>query len=312
MPSSNPVLSENTFSHFQQQQATSGSFMTIDGAVNKTALLLLLIVASAAWSWSLYLSQNAFYMPVLLGGTILGLVLALVTIFKKEWSPVTAPLYAVFEGAALGALSGFFNEAYPGIVIEAVLLTFGTLGVLLLAYKSKLIQVTDNFRLGVVAATGEAGFVRLVVGSGPVPEAACQTPSSGVVPAWYAPGFDGRPVDRETRQRETLCGLAAHASGEVARITGNVHHFGVRQNFNVEIAPGLDEFRGDGAHRAVVGGEGLVQLRHVPADGGFGFDEIDFEALLGEVEAGLHPGDAAAHDHDGSDRAMAIARSGEV
>ncbi|HLD75797.1 MAG TPA: Bax inhibitor-1/YccA family protein [Candidatus Norongarragalinales archaeon] len=159
MPSSNPVLSENTFSHFQQQQATSGSFMTIDGAVNKTALLLLLIVASAAWSWSLYLSQNAFYMPVLLGGTILGLVLALVTIFKKEWSPVTAPLYAVFEGAALGALSGFFNEAYPGIVIEAVLLTFGTLGVLLLAYKSKLIQVTDNFRLGVVAATGGIALV---------------------------------------------------------------------------------------------------------------------------------------------------------
>ncbi len=159
MRSSNPVLGDNTFSQFQGQTSAAASFMTIDGTVNKTGLLLLLVVATAAWSWSLFLSNNALFYPVLIGGTVLALVAALVTVFKKEWSMFTAPLYAVFEGAALGGISGFFESMYPGIVIQASFLTFGTLGVLLLAYKSKLIQVTDNFRLGVVAATGGIALI---------------------------------------------------------------------------------------------------------------------------------------------------------
>jgi uncharacterized YccA/Bax inhibitor family protein len=87
-------------------------------------------------------------------GFIGGLVCALVTVFKKEWSPVTAPAYALLEGLALGAFSSILELRFPGIAIESVSLTFGTLLVLLLAYRSGLIPVTQKLRLGIVAATG--------------------------------------------------------------------------------------------------------------------------------------------------------------
>jgi uncharacterized YccA/Bax inhibitor family protein len=90
----------------------------------------------------------------MLGGLIGGFICAMVTVFKKEWSPVTAPVYALLEGLVLGGVSAMFELRYPGIGIQAVSLTFGTLLVLLLAYRSGLIQVTQKFRLGVVAATG--------------------------------------------------------------------------------------------------------------------------------------------------------------
>jgi uncharacterized YccA/Bax inhibitor family protein len=83
-----------------------------------------------------------------------GLVLALFTIFKKEWSAFTAPAYAVAEGLSLGAVSALFEVRYPGIVLQAVGLTFGTLAALLVAYKTGVIKATENFKLGVVAATG--------------------------------------------------------------------------------------------------------------------------------------------------------------
>ena len=87
-------------------------------------------------------------------GVIGGFIIAMVTIFKKEWSPVTSPIYALLEGLVLGGISAVLNLRYPGIAIQAVGLTFGTLFVLLLAYRSGLIQVTQKFRLGIIAATG--------------------------------------------------------------------------------------------------------------------------------------------------------------
>jgi uncharacterized YccA/Bax inhibitor family protein len=92
--------------------------------------------------------------PWMLGGMLGGFVFAMVTIFKKEWSPVTAPIYALLEGLVLGGLSAVFDQRYPGIGIQAVSLTFGTLFVLLLAYSSGWIKVTEKLRLGIVAATG--------------------------------------------------------------------------------------------------------------------------------------------------------------
>src|SRR3990170_5101077 len=82
--------------------------------------------------------------------------------FKPTWAPVTAPIYAALEGLALGALSAMLEARYPGIVIQAVALTFGTLAALLLAYRSGLIPVTKNFRMGVVAATGGIAIFYLV------------------------------------------------------------------------------------------------------------------------------------------------------
>ena len=91
-----------------------------------------------------------------------GLIVAILTIFKKHLSPITAPIYALLEGVALGGLSAFFESMYPGIVFQAVTLTFGVLFALLFAYRSGLIKVTQNFRMGVVAATGGIAIVYLV------------------------------------------------------------------------------------------------------------------------------------------------------
>ena len=160
MRTSNPALNAKTFERFGPG-AVTGEAMTIEGTVNRTAFLLLLLVATATWTWS----QAAAGVPVggyLLGGILGGLVAALVTIFKPAWAPVTAPIYALLEGLALGAISAYFQARFPGIVIQAVGLTFGVLFALLVAYRSGLIPVTQNFRLGVVAATGGIAVFYLV------------------------------------------------------------------------------------------------------------------------------------------------------
>jgi uncharacterized YccA/Bax inhibitor family protein len=96
------------------------------------------------------------------GAVILALVAGLATSFKPTWSPYTAPAYALFEGVFLGAISGFFDAMYPGIAIQAVLLTCATFLCLLLAYRSGLIKATENFKLGIVAATGAIALIYLV------------------------------------------------------------------------------------------------------------------------------------------------------
>jgi uncharacterized YccA/Bax inhibitor family protein len=163
MRTSNPALNAKTFERFGPPPgvAAGSEPMTIEGTVNRTAFLLLLLVATATWTWS----QTAAGVPVggyLLGGILGGFVMALVTIFKPVWAPVTAPIYALLEGLALGAISAYFQARFPGIVIQAVALTFGVLFALLLAYRSGLIPVTENFRLGIVAATGGIAIFYLV------------------------------------------------------------------------------------------------------------------------------------------------------
>jgi len=91
---------------------------------------------------------------MLLVGGIGGFIFALITMFKKTWAPVTAPIYALLEGLVLGGISAMFEMRYHGIAIQAVSLTFGTMFALLLAYRSGLIPVTQNFKLGIIAATG--------------------------------------------------------------------------------------------------------------------------------------------------------------
>ena len=161
MRSGNPVLKADTFTQFGNSHRTNA--MTIDGAVNRTFILLILVSIVAAFSWSFATSEYAGAAGMLaIGGAVVAFILAIVTIFKKEWSPVTAPLYAVFEGLFLGTISAWFESMFPGIVMQAVLLTFGVLFMLLVAYRSKLIRVTENFRLGVFAATAGIALVYLV------------------------------------------------------------------------------------------------------------------------------------------------------
>ena len=96
------------------------------------------------------------------GGVIAGLVLGLVTSFKPAWAPLTGPLYGVAEGLFLGGISAMLNASYPGVVVQAVLLTFGVALSMLAVYRARLVRVTDRFRLGVVAATGGLCFIYLV------------------------------------------------------------------------------------------------------------------------------------------------------
>src|SRR5262245_17903453 len=156
MRSSNPALNSKTFDQFGPAVSTSTGVMTIDGTVNKTAILLLIVIATSVFVWRMYFtSQNpAVVSPWMLGGAIGGLIFAIITAFKKQWAPITAPVYAALEGLFLGGISSFYEARFHGIVIQAVALTFGTAFALLMVYKSRIIKVTNNFRLGVAAATG--------------------------------------------------------------------------------------------------------------------------------------------------------------
>jgi uncharacterized YccA/Bax inhibitor family protein len=156
--SSNPILKEKAFAG----PVVGGEAMTIQGTVNKTGLLLFLVVVSAAWTWGLAHSETpeAAY-PWMIGGALGGFVLALVTVFKKTWSPVTSPVYALLEGLFLGGISAVLERRYPGIAIQAVSLTFGVMFVMLLAYKFGIIRATRGFKLGVIAATGGIALVYL-------------------------------------------------------------------------------------------------------------------------------------------------------
>lgn len=159
MRTSNPMMKESLYT----QSIPGAETMTLQGAVNKTIALLALVVIGAAYTWNLFYNQGpAAVRPWMFGGLIGGLIFALITIFKPRWAPRTAPVYAVLEGLALGGISAVFEARYPGIVIQAVGLTFGTLFALLLAYKSRLIRATENFKLGVVAATGGIALVYVV------------------------------------------------------------------------------------------------------------------------------------------------------
>ena len=148
----NPALSAKAF----QIEHDSSDKMTLEGSVNKSGMSLLILMATAFYTFQ---TKNADFIWI---GLIGGFILALTTIFKKEWSPYTVPAYAALEGLALGGISLIFNNMYPGIAQQAVFLTFGIFGALLFAYKTKMIQATENFRLGVFAATAGIGIAYII------------------------------------------------------------------------------------------------------------------------------------------------------
>jgi uncharacterized YccA/Bax inhibitor family protein len=155
--SGNPALTADTF---RAARVLPGEdTMTIQGTVNKTALALVILLLAATWTWNADSAQSGGYVIL---GVIGGFVTALVTVFRKPWAPYTTPLYAAFEGLALGGISAVFEARYPGIASQAIFLTFGTLGGLLVAYRSGWIRATENFRLGVFAATSGIALVYLV------------------------------------------------------------------------------------------------------------------------------------------------------
>jgi uncharacterized YccA/Bax inhibitor family protein len=148
--SGNPALKSGLFTAETNKRRGSEliEVMTIKGTVDKTAISLFLLVFSAYYTFS---ADMAYMIPI---GIFGGLVVGFITIFKKQWSPITVPIYAILEGLALGSISFYFDEKYNGIVLQAVGLTLCILTSLLIAYRSGIIKATENFKLGVFAATG--------------------------------------------------------------------------------------------------------------------------------------------------------------
>ncbi len=153
----NPTLGESTF----EKVAGLGSGtarMTLQGTINKTGLLTLIVLVAAMFSWMKFFANpqagaQAVQSYAMLGA-IGGFIVAMVTVFKMEWSPVLAPIYAVLQGLFLGGISALMETQYPGIAIQAVGLTFGVMIAMLAAYSSGLIKVTENLKIGIVSATG--------------------------------------------------------------------------------------------------------------------------------------------------------------
>ena len=147
MRSGNPALNRNTFSN--TGTVSGDQAMTIDGTVNKTSLCLLLLMTSAIYTWNNPELSAVLFFPIIIGT----FVLLLITLFNKKMAPFTVPMYCLLEGRLLGGISALADAMYPGIANQAICLTFGILAALLMLYKSKMIAVTDNFRLGIFSAT---------------------------------------------------------------------------------------------------------------------------------------------------------------
>ncbi len=157
--SGNPALKAETFSNYTTRVSggavDDGTSMSLNGVVNKTALMLVFLTGTAGVTWKMFAAgQVSTVYAMMIGGLIVSSILALVTIFKKETSPYTTLPYALAEGFTLGGISAFMEMRYPGIVMQAVGATFGTLLCLLAAYRSGVIKATENFKLGIFAATG--------------------------------------------------------------------------------------------------------------------------------------------------------------
>ena len=155
MKTSNPAFREKTWS--QAGTNVGGATMTLNGTAVKAGVLGALLVGSAAWPWHMFFTSNApvsALMPYVLVGTIGGFIVAMLTIFKQTWAPVTSPMYAVLEGLALGGISAIYEYQYPGVAIQGIALSFAVLGAFLLAYSTKVVRPSQNFLQGVGMATG--------------------------------------------------------------------------------------------------------------------------------------------------------------
>lgn len=161
--SGNPTLSEKAFKQTEYIDYTNS--MTVRGTLNKFGFMFLMVLGTAYYSWKEY-ANGGNVQPLIWTGALGGLVVALVIMFKKEWSPYLAPLYALLEGLFLGAVSAYYNDAFatkaPNIIMNAVGLTFGTVISMYFLYSFKVIQATQRFKAVLVTATAGIAVFYLV------------------------------------------------------------------------------------------------------------------------------------------------------
>jgi uncharacterized YccA/Bax inhibitor family protein len=170
--SSNPAFSQDLFAGYDQVygvERTRSTVTTVQGSVAKTFLLAAILSFTGLYSWN-FLGTAQFPMVLLPVSLIGGIVVAMITIFKPTAAPYTAPLYAALEGVVLGAISRYYDlayaarfpEQYGGIVLQAVMLTAGTLFVMLFVYSTGLVRVTEKLKAGIITATGAVALFYIV------------------------------------------------------------------------------------------------------------------------------------------------------
>ena len=161
--SGNPSLNDRVFGS-QPRPAYGEERMTLQGSINKSFLLLVVLLAGAFWPWSQYLTTGdaSVVGTPLLVGALGGFILAMIISFKANLAPMLSVPYAALEGLALGSISALLERRYPGIAIQAVGLTFAVFAVMLVAYKLNIIRATERFRSIVIGATGAIALVYIV------------------------------------------------------------------------------------------------------------------------------------------------------
>ena len=166
--SGNPTLSENRFRDtVLADVVTHENAMTLKGTLNKFGFLFLMVLGTSFYSWKEF-ADGGNVVPLMWTGALGGLVIAIVLVFKKQWSPYLAPLYALLEGLFVGAISSMYNFAFaekaPNLIINAVGLTFGVAIAMYLLYSFRIIKATEKFKSIVITATvGIAIFYVLVM-----------------------------------------------------------------------------------------------------------------------------------------------------
>ena len=164
--SSNPILKEKAFS--KENSFSSTSAMTVNGTIEKTGILLLVLMIAASYTWGIFFNSGDMKNAMgsmgtwVIGGALGGFAVAIAMMFMKKYAGFLAPIYAVLEGLFLGAISAIFESMYPGIVMNAVLGTFATFLVMLFTYRTGLIKVTEKFRSIIFVATGAIAMMYLL------------------------------------------------------------------------------------------------------------------------------------------------------
>jgi len=164
--SSNPILKEKAFG--KEASLGSSMSMTVNGTIEKTGILLLVLIVAASYTWGMFFNSGDTENAIgtmsgwLIGGALGGFAVAIAMIFMKKYAGILAPIYAILEGVFLGAISAIFESMYPGIVINAVLATFATFLAMLFTYRTGLIKVTEKFKAIIFIATASIAVMYLL------------------------------------------------------------------------------------------------------------------------------------------------------
>ncbi|OAI49625.1 hypothetical protein AYO44_06370 [Planctomycetaceae bacterium SCGC AG-212-F19] len=161
MATANPAMNPAVYERAGLAESPA-AVMTVQGAALKTAVLLGILLLTGVFTWTQAMNGETGLANGLMAlGGIGGFIVALVTVFFPKAAPITAPIYAALEGLLLGGVSASFETVYSGIVIQAVSLSVGILAVMLTIYATGIIKATENFKIGVAAATGGICLVYL-------------------------------------------------------------------------------------------------------------------------------------------------------